>query len=393
MITPSTNAPRGGLSNVEARNASRPENGADFREEVARGRERTGESAAERRRAAESAREEIADSGSRSESPREARVDDADESSTPSETTADDARESTVHADGADPAREPATVARVTEGTAKARDAGRSASLSTPSPENSPELSTPGAPPAIVRAFEQLEIVPTGTPSSSPASGAQPTSAPSSASSLAPAPAGSAPETVPADPNAPAPESLAADGFEMPRELRSAAAPESGSADHTALVRGLASVEEAAPSAPTAPVAPPRLAPPELPNFLESLQVRVDGSAGTALVELEPLDLGRLTVELSLQPDGGVRADVRAERPDGYAAVEARLPELRAALVERGFASADVQLSLGLPDRGARREPEPGLGRRGARESGLALEAERVLALAPSGAGSIDVWA
>jgi flagellar hook-length control protein FliK len=130
-----------------------------------------------------------------------------------------------------------------------------------------------------------------------------------------------------------------------------------------------------------------------LPQFLEKLAVRVDGPAGSAFVELEPVALGRLTIELSLQPEGGVRAEVRAERPDGYAAIEARLPELRASLIGRGFASADVQLSLGLSQRDSRGNSEPSSPRRSRRDAGRDLETERALALAPSPSGSIDLWA
>lgn len=143
---------------------------------------------------------------------------------------------------------------------------------------------------------------------------------------------------------------------------------------------------------PTAPT-PQRLAPAELPQFLQSLAVRVDGSANTALIELEPLDLGRMTVELTLQPEGGVRAEVRAERPDGYAAIEARLTELRASLIERGFASADIQLSLGLAQRDAGRENNASTSRRGRKHAADQLETERVLALSPKSPGSIDLWA
>ncbi len=146
-------------------------------------------------------------------------------------------------------------------------------------------------------------------------------------------------------------------------------------------------------STPATAAAPQRLAPAELPQFLRNLAVRVDGNAGSALIELEPLDLGRMTVELTLQPEGGVRAEVRAERPDGLAAIEARLTELRASLIERGFASADIQLSLGLAQRDAGRENAPSTSRRGRKSADRELETERVLALSPKSAGSIDLWA
>jgi len=180
------------------------------------------------------------------------------------------------------------------------------------------------------------------------------------------------------------------EGLEVPREARAGSAPEGGSNALALAVRGPASIADAAPAASTTPA---RLAPAEIPQFLKDLQVRVDGTAGSAFVELEPIALGRLTVELSLQPEGGVRADVRAERPDGFAAIEARLPELRAALLERGFASADVQISLGLGQRDARREGDDMQSRHARLDGSQTIDTQRVLALAPNRTGSIDLWA
>jgi len=145
--------------------------------------------------------------------------------------------------------------------------------------------------------------------------------------------------------------------------------------------------------AATAPTSVPRLSPADLPQFFETVQVRVDGAQGNAFVELEPPELGRLTFELSLQPDGGVRADVRAENQDGFAALGARVAEMRAALLDRGFTSADVQISLGLGERDSHRDSDSKPQRGSRNETTRELDAERVLALARSGAGSIDVWA
>ncbi len=137
----------------------------------------------------------------------------------------------------------------------------------------------------------------------------------------------------------------------------------------------------------------PRLFPAELPQYFETLQVRVDGAAGNAFVELEPPELGRLTVELSLQPDGGVRADVRVENQDGFAALGARVQEMRTALLDRGFATAEVQISLGLAERETRRDSDSRSPRRSPSETAQELKAEHVIALATSGGRSIDVWA
>src|SRR4029077_16025972 len=99
-------------------------------------------------------------------------------------------------------------------------------------------------------------------------------------------------------------------------------------------------------AATRAPVAA-RLSPAELPAFLERLAVRIDAPERSAVVHLEPAELGRLSIALSVEPGGHVRAELHAQRPEGYSALEARLPELQASLIERGFTSATLNLSLG----------------------------------------------
>lgn len=140
----------------------------------------------------------------------------------------------------------------------------------------------------------------------------------------------------------------------------------------------------------------PRLSPAELPAFLQGLAVRIDAPQRSAVVDLEPVELGRVRISLSLEGDGHVRADVHAQRPEGYAALEARLPELRASLVERGFTDASVNLSLGLPD--SRSQRSGGEGGRGSSspDRGRALAAAEIRALlpaAPARHGAIDLWA
>jgi flagellar hook-length control protein FliK len=139
-------------------------------------------------------------------------------------------------------------------------------------------------------------------------------------------------------------------------------------------------------------VTPARVPPAEFPAFLDKLAVRVDASANRALVELEPPALGRLTVEIVVEDDR-IRADVRVERPEGLAALEARLPELRASFTERGFTAADVQLSLGFdqPASSQRDARETQRSTRSARE--LDLAPELLESLVPARAGGLDLWA
>lgn len=143
----------------------------------------------------------------------------------------------------------------------------------------------------------------------------------------------------------------------------------------------------------TAAPAAARLAPAELPAFLEQLEVHIDAPHKSAVVELEPLDLGRLSVELSIEPGNGVRAEVRAERQEGYAAIDARLSDLRNALIERGFASVSVQLSLGFTEHRPRHSPASGGSGTPAVAGPRTLSSAEVRALAPARDGAIDVWA
>ncbi|MBL8863763.1 MAG: flagellar hook-length control protein FliK [Planctomycetes bacterium] len=138
--------------------------------------------------------------------------------------------------------------------------------------------------------------------------------------------------------------------------------------------------------------APVRMPPAAVPAFLDELAVRVDAAERTAVVELDPPELGRLRVELTIDGEGALFAVVRAERADGYLALEARLSEMRSALSERGFAGADVQLFLGLAQRDARRDPRPGSARNGLNEA-RELSAVDPSSLIPTRAGSIDLWA
>lgn len=395
MITPSTNLPRGGLANAEARTTARAEHGSDFREEIARGRDRERDSG--RLRAAADAR------GASSEpDPRvDAREEEAHEPVAADQADAPTDQKSPADATRSEPGATGATgqptspaakaSARPAPGAkleSAAAEPDAAAAITPPTTE--PPTIIPPVAPGVATGGQTHAPQPAGSARTGPASGSgdAPQAVDPAAGATVRAALGAGPDST-----LPSRRVGERDGVELPAESRSAASAEAGSADPAALLRGAMRADDAAPPAPSAPVAPTRLAPAQLPQFLENLQVRVDGAAGSALVELEPPDLGRLTVELSLQPEGGVRAEVRAERRDGYAAVEARLPELRTSLVERGFASADVQLSLGLAQRDARGEPGSAPPRRSARGTVQELAPERVLALAHQRSGSIDVWA
>lgn len=399
MITSTTQVPRGDVPVGEARGPARAERGTDFREEVARGRERE-RSTAERSRGSEAGRSPASERDR--EVSRERETDAVEDQAPSEEVTADaagaEARDRTpatgTSSDTPEDAASPATSAH------PRGDGAKEAIATRPTPKTAAELVLPGMLPTSSASPIELLDLARGVPPQGPALLEGKSSVPSTAVATPTVnphvakPAGAGPSAVLAANPAAAGDATAAEAVDLPHGVRTESAVTDNGSNALAIAsRGSASIANVAPTAPLEALVPPRLAPAQIPQFLETLQVRVDGAAGNAFVELEPVELGRLTVELTLQPEGGVRADVRAERPDGYAALEARLPEMRAALIGRGFASADVQISFGLAQRDPRRDSGSADPRRSQRDTARNLDTERVLALAPSRSGSIDLWA
>jgi len=394
MITSSTPAHHGSAASVDARSAARTEHGGEFREEVARGRarERAGEQAvvATRSSAAQrwSADEEVTHDVP---SERESVQDDA---------TADRTAPTAVSGGGAldsEPNVDPVGEVDPQRSAVVASAARRLGSKDAASPQAAKaeaDLVVPSTPILDTAAIQMLDAMHgfesrlqalfSAGDDVAPANQALKATTTPTMVGVNPSPASAAAGISIVDPNAHgAPELVRNDStLHVSSEIGSPAmAHLAGRSAPTAGVAGI----------PPDPVA--RLSPADLPEFFESLQVRVDGALGNAFVELEPPELGRLTVEISLQPDGGVRADVRAENQDGFAALGARLQEMRTALLDRGFTSADVQLSLGLGERESHPESDSKSPRRSQEIANRELDAERVLALATSGGRSIDVWA
>jgi flagellar hook-length control protein FliK len=412
MITPSPNVPRETIAQSEAQRSARAEPGENFRDVVSRGRERAGDR--DRARETDDAHSPEARRAARLEAARQGdRIDSsrAAEDAAASDTSAHSASE----ADTPDAGHETDSglPARAASAQAVGRTDGQAEAVSKPGPKYDDARPNGGRVPAsdvetlagdeVRRALAALSIqqlvgpnVAIDTVRALSAQGIADADGPTDDAATTNPSANTTTSTTPKSADAallaaPASERPTLAHADLPRELRTLSSADAKS--------GIVAITPGAPTivaelaAPTAPVSVARLTPAELPQFLDGLAVRVDGPAASAFVELEPVDLGRLTIELSLQPEGGVRAEVRAERPDGFAAIEARLPELRASLIGRGFASADVQLSLGLSQRDSRGNPEPSSPRRSRRDAGRGLDTERVLALAPSPSGSIDLWA
>jgi len=395
MITSSTPAYPGSTPSVDPRSGARTEHGGEFREEVARGRarERTGERSVVATRSSAAQRSSADDEATHDvPSERESVQDDAtDDSSAPTSVNDGDTLDSEPNADHVgevDPQRS-AVVASVARrvGSRDAASPQAAKAESDPVVPSTPILSTAAI--EMLAATHGLEsrmqaLFSAGDDVAPANQALKAATTPITMVGATPSPASVEAAISIVDPSAHGGSELVRtdSALRVSSETGSPAmAHLAGRSAPTADISGI----------PPAPV--PRLSPAELPQFFETLQVRVDGALGNAFVELEPPELGRLTVELSLQPDGGVRADVRAENQDGFAALGARLQEMRTALLDRGFTSADVQLSFGLGEREAHRESDSKSPRRSHQESNRELDAERVLALATSGGRSIDVWA
>jgi flagellar hook-length control protein FliK len=127
-------------------------------------------------------------------------------------------------------------------------------------------------------------------------------------------------------------------------------------------------------------------------------QVRLHLAPGLreATLHLQPAWLGRVTVKIAVRA-GRARAELRAERVEALEALERHLPELRAALAERGFEDAELDLGLGLAGKAA--EARASLTPAG-RPMALALSTssagapgELVLPLVPRSARAVDTYA
>ena len=124
----------------------------------------------------------------------------------------------------------------------------------------------------------------------------------------------------------------------------------------------------AATGSPNAPARPERpLSPEQAAQVLKQVRIGISGANGVreATINLQPAWLGRVSIRIAVR-EGRALAEVRAERPEALQALEKHLPELRAALAERGFEQAEFD--LGLSDQDAdRRGGDQAFGPRGPR--------------------------
>lgn len=114
---------------------------------------------------------------------------------------------------------------------------------------------------------------------------------------------------------------------------------------------GSRSSEAATPRPPTADA-------PLAADVLRQVRVAVDARRRSAVIRLEPRELGRLSIRLEVE-DGHVRAVVRADSARTLELLERHLPELRASLGQQGLEADELDLALS-PERDPREAPSQG---------------------------------
>ncbi|MBI5432610.1 MAG: flagellar hook-length control protein FliK [Planctomycetes bacterium] len=99
-------------------------------------------------------------------------------------------------------------------------------------------------------------------------------------------------------------------------------------------------------------------------DILRQLRLELALGRREAHINLEPAELGRISVKLALDR-GLLRAEVRAESGDTLAVLQRHVPELRAMLEARGVTPGSFDFQLGFQD-GRRGGAQDGDNRRGA---------------------------
>jgi len=228
-------------------------------------------------------------------------------------------------------------------------------------PEEGPRATPAAAPaPAPVRA-EAARPAPLAAPAGEPAAGSTTGScascAPASVSET-PALASTAPPDAPAAPAvaaAAAGQARAAQGAPPASEAR-AAAPSLEAPPP--LARPVASGTRA-PATAAAPAEGPESAPlARAEAILEQIRLHAAPGVRRLTLELEPADLGRLSIQLALR-SGRVTAIVRAEDARTLELLERRSDELHALLDARGVRTDSLTFALGFATPRTRRSDAP----------------------------------
>lgn len=142
--------------------------------------------------------------------------------------------------------------------------------------------------------------------------------------------------------------------------------------------------------------AAPRNEPPVTPeraaDMLRQIRLQLSPELRQATIQLEPRELGRLSVKVTLR--GGVaHAEVRVEKRSALEALQKQLPELEAALERAGLGGGELSLQLGLEEREGRHDaPESAPTRRSLQFNAPATLARALSARLPATSG-IDTYA
>jgi flagellar hook-length control protein FliK len=88
-------------------------------------------------------------------------------------------------------------------------------------------------------------------------------------------------------------------------------------------------------------------------EILRQIRVQITPQINEARIQLQPLELGRVSIHLTLE-NGRMKTTVRAEKTETLQAIQTHLPELRASLRQHGIDAQEFQLSLGFENRPAR---------------------------------------
>lgn len=95
-------------------------------------------------------------------------------------------------------------------------------------------------------------------------------------------------------------------------------------------------------------------------EVLRQVRVAITPELKHAVIHLHPAELGRISIQLTIE-DEGLVARVRAEKREAIDALEKHLPELRAALSRQGLQTQQFDLALGFHDE--RKPDDPRAGR------------------------------
>jgi hypothetical protein len=95
-------------------------------------------------------------------------------------------------------------------------------------------------------------------------------------------------------------------------------------------------------------------------EILRQIQLHATPHVRRLTLDLEPAELGRLSVQLALRA-GKVTAIVRGEQPEALALLEQQEPGLLDVLARRGVAADSVRFELGFGGHRSRRGARPAL--------------------------------